>query len=170
MAKHAAYRDAVRVRTATVLALVTGSPFLPAGAAVAQRDFDDSRPKCYGKVATIVGTERDDDIVGTAKADVIVGRGGRDIINGGRGNDVLTGGDGNDTFVFSARSDMDTIVDFTHGEDMIDLSGWSKVDSFADFLKRAEDHGDDLWIIAGKDMLVIKDQHKADMHADDFTF
>lgn len=92
MAKHAAYRDAVRVRTATVLALVTGSPFLPAGAAVAQRDFDDSRPKCYGKVATIVGTERDDDIVGTAKADVIVGRGGRDIINGGRGNDIICGG------------------------------------------------------------------------------
>ncbi|MFC7725459.1 calcium-binding protein [Nocardioides sp. GCM10028917] len=43
-------------------------------------------------MATIVGTERDDDIVGTAKADVIVGRGGRDIINGGRGNDIICGG------------------------------------------------------------------------------
>ena len=65
---------------------------------------------------------------------------------------------------------MDTIVDFTHGEDVIDLSGWKKVDDFDAFLKHAEDHGDDLWIIAGKDMLVIEDQHKADMHADDFMF
>ena len=65
---------------------------------------------------------------------------------------------------------MDTIVDFTHGEDMIDLSGWKKVDGFDALLKRAEDHGDDLWIIAGKDMLVIKDQHVEDMHADDFMF
>ena len=117
-----------------------------------------------------IGNDSANHLIGNTVNNRLAGLGGDDVLNGGRGNDVLTGGDGNDTFVFSARSDMDTIVDFTHGEDTIDLSGWSKVDSFADFLKRAEDHGDDLWIIAGKDMLVIKDQHKADMHADDFTF
>jgi len=122
--------------------------------------------------ADINGTGNDgaNHLLGNRVNNRLSGLGGDDILDGGRGNDMLTGGDGNDTFAFSARSDMDTIVDFTHGEDTIDLSGWSKVDSFGDFLKRAEDHGDDLWIIAGKDMLVVKDQHKADMHADDFAF
>lgn len=125
----------------------------------------------FGK-ADISGTGNDgaNYLIGNAVNNRFSGLGGDDILNGGRGNDVLTGGDGLDTFIFRSRSDMDTIVDFTHGEDTIDLSKWSKVDSFSDFLKRAEDHGDDLWIIAGKDMLVIKGQHKADMHADDFAF
>jgi Ca2+-binding RTX toxin-like protein len=125
----------------------------------------------FGK-ADINGSGNDgaNHLIGNTVNNRLNGLGGDDTLNGGRGNDVLTGGEGNDTFVFSSRSDMDTIVDFTHGEDTIDLSGWSKVNSFGDVLKRAEDHGDDLWIIAGKDMLVIKDQHKADMHADDFAF
>jgi Ca2+-binding RTX toxin-like protein len=92
MAHHCAFRDAVGVRTVTVLGLLAASLFWPSGAAVAHRYSDGSAPRCYGKVATIVGTERDDDIVGTAEADVIVGRGGRDIINGGRGNDIICGG------------------------------------------------------------------------------
>jgi Ca2+-binding RTX toxin-like protein len=122
--------------------------------------------------ADIDGTGNDsaNTLIGNSVNNRLSGLGGDDILDGGRGNDVLMGGDGLDTFVFGSRHDMDTITDFTHGEDTIDLSAWRKVDSFIDFLKRAEDHGDDLWIIAGKDMLVIQDQHKADMHADDFTF
>lgn len=125
----------------------------------------------FGK-ADISGTGNDgaNHLIGNSVDNRLSGLGGDDILDGRRGNDVLVGGAGEDTFVFGSRYDMDTIVDFTHGEDTIDLSGWRKVDSFNSLMKHAEDHGDDLWIIAGKDMLVIEGQHKADMHADDFAF
>lgn len=63
------------------------------------------RETCHGKVATIVGDDRDNRITGTPAADVIVGgrgadridgRGGDDVICGGRGTDVLLGGRGRD--------------------------------------------------------------------------
>lgn len=62
--------------------------------AAADASSDDARPKCRGKVATIVGTPKDDEIAGTAKADVIVGGGGMDRIYGGRGDDIICGGPG----------------------------------------------------------------------------
>ena len=125
----------------------------------------------FGK-ADVSGTGNDgaNRLVGNSVNNRLAGLAGDDNLDGGRGNDILTGGDGLDFFVFGSRYDMDTVVDFTHREDTIDLSDWKKVDSFDALLKRAEDHGNDLWIIAGQDMLVIKDQHKADMHADDFMF
>ena len=46
---------------------------------------------------------------------------GNDILEGGIGNDQLAGGAGNDTFVFQAGWDLDTIVDFQDGTDVIDL-------------------------------------------------
>ncbi|MCB1447984.1 MAG: calcium-binding protein [Rhizobiaceae bacterium] len=122
--------------------------------------------------ADIAGTGHDGDnrLVGNKVDNALDGLGGDDILDGRRGNDVLTGGEGCDTFVFGSCYDMDTITDFTHGQDTIDLSGWKKVGGFNALLRRAEDHGDDLWIIAGKDMLVIEGQNKADMHAHDFIF
>ena len=116
------------------------------------------------------GNAGDNRLFGNKVNNDLRGLAGNDILDGGRGNDVLTGGKGCDTFVFSSRYDMDVITDFTHGEDTIDLSGWKAFDSFKSLMKRAEDHGDDLWIIAGKDMLVIEGQNKDDMHRDDFVF
>ena len=64
------------------------------------------KPKCQGKVATIVGTKKADILKGTAKRDVIVARGGADriyakggsdLICAGKGNDVVFGGPGADT-------------------------------------------------------------------------
>lgn len=52
---------------------------------------------CYGKVATIVGTNGPDRLVGTPGPDVIAGMGGNDRIYGGGGADTLCGKDGNDT-------------------------------------------------------------------------
>lgn len=125
----------------------------------------------FGK-ADIDGTGNagDNRLVGNRVNNDLSGMAGDDILDGGRGNDLLVGGKGRDTFVFSTRYDMDTIVDFTHGQDTIDLSGWKKVDSFKDFRKLAENNGDDLWIIAGKDMLVIEDVRRGEMHRDDFIF
>lgn len=65
----------------------------------------------------------DDVITGGEGDDLIFGQEGDDVISGGAGNDVLYGGSGNDTFLFEAITDgVDDIMDFTVGEDVLDLS------------------------------------------------
>jgi Ca2+-binding RTX toxin-like protein len=54
-------------------------------------------PRCLGKVATIVGTNGDDEIAGTPGPDVIAARGGWDFIRSGAGNDRICGGRGLET-------------------------------------------------------------------------
>ncbi len=48
-------------------------------------------PRCFGRTATIIGTNAGDDIDGTSRADVIVGRGGSDSISGDGGRDLICG-------------------------------------------------------------------------------
>ena len=66
--------------------------------------------------------------------------------------------------------DIQRLADFAEGEDMIDLSGWTKIDSFDALLARAEDGAGNVRIRAGGDMLVIEGLGKADLQADDFLF
>ena len=71
--------------------------------------------------------------IGSASADTIIGGAKADTITGGGGGDTLTGNGGHDTFVFKAVSDSapgvtgghahyDTITDFTHNADHIDVA------------------------------------------------
>jgi VCBS repeat-containing protein len=65
-------------------------------------------------------------IVGGSGSDTLTGGSGNDTITGGAGNDTLTGGGGADRFVYNAASESpnsDTITDFVHGTDKIDLTG-----------------------------------------------
>jgi Ca2+-binding RTX toxin-like protein len=71
--------------TSTVLAFLAA-----AGSASA------AAPKCFGKKATIVGTNKADVLKGTGKADVIVALGGNDKVKALGGNDRICGGSGND--------------------------------------------------------------------------
>ena len=57
-------------------------------------------------------------------------------------NDTLTGGAGADTFVFEPGHGNDIIVDFTDGEDTIDLSGFVNITSFDDLTVADVDDGD----------------------------
>jgi Ca2+-binding RTX toxin-like protein len=75
------------------------------------------------------GTAAGETIHGLAGGDVINGGGGDDVIVGGTGKDMLTGGTGHDRFVFEVAADStlggsyrDVIQDFTHGQDVIDVS------------------------------------------------
>lgn len=82
------------------------------------------------------GAGGDDDLSGGTGEDVLFGGAGNDSIDGGADDDfiaggadgdILTGGAGDDTFAYFAASDsqnaeVDTIMDFVSGEDMIDLS------------------------------------------------
>jgi Ca2+-binding RTX toxin-like protein len=64
---------------------------------------------------------------GNSTANTIFGNSGNNVLTGSGGADFLTGNGGSDTFDFNATTDSavvsyDTIVDFVHGVDKIDLS------------------------------------------------
>ena len=77
----------------------------------------------------IIGNDLDNRLVGGAGNDALTGGAGNDTLVGGAGNDILTGGLGNDVFTFTgnavftvASQGLDTIQDFTSGNDQISLS------------------------------------------------
>lgn len=68
------------------------------------------------------GLQGDDVLNGGAGNDNLSGGRGNDLLRGGLGNDTLTGGAGRDTFVLGVGLGADTIVDFTKGQDLIQLA------------------------------------------------
>ncbi len=71
------------------------------------------------------GQALDNTLTGNLAANVFDGAAGNDTLDGGLGNDTLTGGADNDTFVFSTAlgaTNVDTIADFVHVDDTIQLS------------------------------------------------
>ena len=71
----------------------------------------------------ITGNDQQDEIYGGSGNDAINGGAGNDALIGGYGADQLTGGVGGDTFVFLHLNDTgDTISDFAHLVDKIDLA------------------------------------------------
>jgi Ca2+-binding RTX toxin-like protein len=83
----------------------------------------------------IIGNSSDNTLSGRGGADNLFGAGGDDVLIGGAGVDRLTGGFGSDTFQFvqlgdsqisglgSFSANVDHILDFQQGLDIIDLSG-----------------------------------------------
>ena len=62
-----------------------------------------ARPKCFGRVATIVGSGGDDELIGTRRSDVIVARAGNDFIFGRGGRDFICAGRGQFDVSFAGR-------------------------------------------------------------------
>ena len=83
----------------------------------------------------IVGLAGDDALFGDGGNDRLIGSAGNDRLNGGEGNDTLIGQADADTFVFTGSSevgDLDRIIDFEDGVDIIELAFFGFVDEFSD--------------------------------------
>lgn len=62
-----------------------------------------ANPKCFGRTATQVGGNGDDEINGTSGTDVIVVKGGNDSIRTGKGKDYVCAGGGGFDVIFLGR-------------------------------------------------------------------
>lgn len=69
----------------------------------------------------VLGGDGDDILLGRGGRDTLSGNAGDDTLQGNRGDDVLEGGDGADTFSFKRNDGDDIILDFTDGEDRIEI-------------------------------------------------
>lgn len=122
----------------------------------------------------LTGTYARDALYGGAGSDVLGGEAGTDILNGGTGSDVLTGGAHSDIFVFEGNFGSDTITDFDAGTDgdLIDLTGVSGIDSFADLqANHLTDTGLDVVITDDNgNTITIENTFSAHITADDFIF
>jgi len=74
---------------------------------------------------TLKGDSGDDSLKGGSGNDKLMGGAGADWLAGGPGKDSLYGGAGRDVFVFdgkrSAKTNVDTLRDFSHNDDSIHL-------------------------------------------------
>lgn len=109
-----------------------------------------------------------DRIDGGAGNDTLLGGAGNDTLTGGAGDDVLTGGTGSDRFVFTAGFGRDTIGDFTHSQDKIDLTGIAAVSAFSQLVFTQTAQGVD--VSAGADHIVLQGLQATQLTASDFLF
>ena len=128
----------------------------------------------------IQGTAGDDSLEGAGAPDLIAGHGGNDtiygtagddIILGGTGDDYLMGDDGADTFVYAPGDGDDWILDFTDGEDKIDLTAVTGVTSFNDLTITTDSDDAVIDLSAhGGGTISIEGFNVTDLDAADFTF
>ena len=102
-------------------------------------------------------------------ADTLRGGGGADTLHGGTGADTLTGGGGDDLFRFDSGDGVDTITDFTDGEDRIDLRGHTGVTSFSD-LRITRSSGDAVIDLGDGDWLTLAGVRAGVLDDSDFLF
>ena len=113
----------------------------------------------------------DDRMYGESGNDRVFGGKGDDMIAGGAGDDTLHGGPDNDTFVIAPGGGTDTIMDFTSGEDRIDLSAFAAIATIGDLT--LEQQEENLVIdLADRDggSIILQGFDIAGLDAHDFIF
>ncbi|QRM31582.1 peroxidase family protein [Microvirga sp. VF16] len=116
----------------------------------------------------LYGGSGNDSLKGGSGDDRLEGGSGNDLLKGGAGNDKLTGGSGQDTFVFEKNGGWDTVTDFRNGHDKIDARSLSGVDSLSDLSLMQS--GNNVEIVHGSDILVLKGVKVSDLDNSDFVF
>jgi large repetitive protein len=94
---------------------------------------------------------------GTSGSDILVGNSNGSIINGGQGDDIELGGAANDIYVFGLADGKDTIADAGGGNDAIQITTTSPLDSTALGTLNFEQIGADLVVKAGSTEITVKD-------------
>ena len=157
-----------------------------AGLRASDFKFDTSTAKL-----SLRGTAQSDVMFSARGADTLRGQNGNDFLNSGAGNDKLIGGKGDDGYFTGPGNDVvlidgqgfgfDTVWDFTHGSDKIDVSPLH-ISSLAQILRYAEDAGGNVQIelkwnqgyapvgINPNEQIAILDYSKALLRATDFKF
>lgn len=92
---------------------------------------------------TVNGNQGDDLLHGGKGFDLIHGGQGNDTIYSELGNDTIWGDVGNDRIVIQANGLLDTVMGFTHGQDILELSGtilhsFTDVQSHSSFVAGSE--------------------------------
>jgi Ca2+-binding RTX toxin-like protein len=77
------------------------------------------------------GGKGSDNLSGGNGNDILNGGNGSDNLDGGAGNDTLTGGADNDSFLIGPGWGIDTISDFTNGQDTISLISLSSFEQLS---------------------------------------
>ena len=110
------------------------------------------------------------DFTGTGNEldNLIFGGAGNDTLSGGAGNDALIGGAGSDTFVFGAGFGNDQIVDFSSGQDKIQIDGLF-ANAAAALAAAVQVNGDVLITVDASNSLLLKNVSLADLQASDFV-
>ncbi|MQY44163.1 hypothetical protein GG681_16070 [Epibacterium sp. SM1969] len=116
----------------------------------------------------LYGERGNDRLWGQRGHDVLDGGLGRDWLWGGFGNDTLSGGSGSDVFVFEHQNGADLILDFTSGEDLLDLRLLQTVERVSDILITRS--GADLLLDLGTGILRLQGQAELVMQSEDFLF
>lgn len=117
------------------------------------------------------GNDLDNLIYGNTGNNHLSGGIGADVLGGKSGNDVLSGNAGNDTFVFDKAYAVDTIGDYTDGQDTIQIGGFNAIGDFAELQPHMSQHGNDVWIAFGHgDKLVVAHTALGVLDSSDFSF
>ncbi len=125
---------------------------------VTQLRYDSGTPGVTNTAAIggglLIGTTGNDILQGHDGNDQISAGDGNDILRDGDGSDTMTGGDGADTFILSRDGLTDTILDFTLGEDKLDLSLWPLLRDISQLTFSIQSYGMD--VAYGDELLIVR--------------
>ena len=137
----------------------------------------------------LYGEAGNDSLYGGAGNDTLYGGAGNDTLDGDAGDDTLSGGAGDDRFYVRAGDDSlsggpgddvfsvffghgdDTILDFTDGEDLIDLSRFNALSGFDELAVSSDSDGVTIDLMAHDGGTIrLEGFDIADLDAGDFIF